>query len=313
MHECGRKTSLAAIEWLEYENRHFAKKASCGFEYNQIQHAFNGRGEKKIGNYHLDGYVEWETEANGHVWIGYEFFGCRFHQCPHNCGVTSMQSNEEYEKEQKRLDFLRRNLTRLVVIYECEWNELKKTIREEERKTKTKILVSRVSRFLSQRTVSENQILTAVANGSFYGLLCVDISTPADVIEKYENLNFPLIFNDLKVTEEMLSAENLEMARARGIKFPYQAKTLTWNASGFIGTTPLLKFYLDLGMKLSNVRWAMQFQAGAPFSGFVEMMVKERIKAKIDGNDPAGDRAKFVLNSAVARDFIYFLSQIFNF
>ena len=301
MHESGPKTSLAAFEWLEWENRvyltsQFGRSA-------HIQHAFNGRGEKKIGNYHLDGYVEYET-ADEKVLIGYEYFGCRFHQCPHNCGTYCMQTDEQYEIEQKRTNFLRRNLTRLVIIYECEWRALRQTIRAKEKRTNQKLLVSRISQFLSQPSVSETEILDAIALDKFYGIVCLDISTPADVIEKFKHLNFPFIFNQLSVTEELLSPETLEMARERNIKFPYESKTLTWNAKGFIACTPLLRFYLELGMKLENVRWALQYERGAPFAGFVKRMVEERIAAgeAKPQNKPRGNRAKFVLNSAVAMD-----------
>lgn len=298
MHEFGHKTSLAALEWLEYENRQYLSWTIP----TSIQHAFNGRGEKKVGNYYLDGYVEWETTDGDHVWVGYEFMGCRYHRCPFNCGTKCLQTDEEYDKELDRIAFLRRNLNRLVVIYGCEWEKLKEKIKAQEQKHNKKILVSRISQFLSQPSVSENEILDAVAQGTFYGIICLDITTPAEVIAKYKNLNFPFIFNSLQVTEDLLSPDTLELAMARGIQFPVMAKTLTWNSTGFIACTPLLRFYLDLGMKLGNVQWAIQYQAGAPFSDFVDSLVNVRIKAMENGNGPLGDRAKFVLNSAVARD-----------
>ena len=297
MHEYGRKTSLAAIEWLEYENREYASMPIA----KQIQHAFTGRGEKKIGKYHLDGYVEWETE-NGHVWIGYEFMGCRFHKCPFKCPTNCLQTDEEHKIEQDRLDFLHRVLTRLVIMYECEWRALKEKLKLKEIRDDTKILESRISQFLSQPSVSETEILQAVNEGTFYGIICLDISTPPQVIEKFKHLNFPFIFNNVAVTEDLLSEETLKMAEARKTKFPVMAKTLTWNAENFIGCTPLLRFYLELGMKLENVRWALQYQPGAPFKDFVESLVNVRISAIENDNGPLGERAKFVLNSAVARD-----------
>ena len=303
MHDSGPRTSLAALEWLEYQNREYMRMPIP----QKIQHAFNGRGEKRIGNYLLDGYVEWEnTNEDGEeerVLIGFEFMGCRFHQCPFRCGTDCLQTDEAYEKEQKRLTFLRRNLTRLVVIYGCEWEKLKAKIRERERMTNVKILTSTISPFLSQPWVREDEILNAVANGSFYGIVCLDITTPTKVIERYEHLKFPFIFNNLSVTEEMLSEETLELAYARKMKFPVEAKTLTWNAKNFVACTPLLEFYIKLGMKLENVQWALQYERGAPFSDFVNNLVDARVTATESGNNPAGDRAKFVLNSAVVRDF----------
>lgn len=297
MHESGPRTSLEALEWLEYENQQYQDWAIK----TEIQHAYNGRGEKKIGNYSLDGYVEWETQ-DGHVWIGYEYMGCRFHKCPFDCGTYSVQTEEECEKEQERLHFLRRNLTRLVIIYGCEWKKLKTKIKQKETEQMRKILTSRISQFLSHPSVTEEEILGAVTEGEFYGILCLDISTPPEVIEKYQYLNFPFIFNNLEVTEEMLSSETLELAKDRLVKFPVNAKTLTWNSTGFIGCTPLLEFYIKLGMKLSNVRWALQYQRGAPFSDFVNSLVDVRISAIDSDNKALGERAKFVLNSAVVRD-----------
>ena len=298
MHDYGPKTSLVALEWLEYENRKYQRSSSS---MTKIQHAFNGRGEKKIGKYHLDGYVEYES-SDGHVWIGYEFMGCRFHQCPFDCGTHCMQTDEEYEKERDRIAFLRRNLTRLVMIYECEWQKLKLKIKEQEKKSGEKILTSGISQFLSQPSVTENEIIGAIANGTFYGLVCVDIHTPSDVIEKYKHLNFPFIFNNLSVTEELLSPETREMAEERKIKFPFLVKTLTWNTENFIACTPLLQFYIKLGMQVKNIRWALQYERGAPFKNFVEELVTERVKAKDESNEPRGERAKFCLNSAVGGD-----------
>ena len=281
-----------------------------------MYHAFIGTGEKRIGKYLLDGYVEWET-TDDTVRVGYEYMGCRFHQCPFDCGTYSVQTDEEYEKEQDRLNFLRRNLDRLVIIYGCEWKKLKSRIKEQEAKEGTKILQdSKISQFLSRTSVSEEEILTAAANGTFYGIICLDISTPPEVIEKYEDLNFPFIFNNVPITEDMLSEATQNLAKSRSIKFPVTAKTLTWNAVGFIGCTTLLKFYKELGMELSNVRWALQYERGAPFSDFVNSLVDVRIDAIKNDNGPLGDRAKFVLNSAVARDttrvrffFKYFFSS----
>jgi len=61
----GQNHSHKQILWLKYISISQNKR---------IQHCKNG-GEKKIGNYFLDGY----DEANNN---GYEFHGCLFHGCP---------------------------------------------------------------------------------------------------------------------------------------------------------------------------------------------------------------------------------------
>lgn len=284
-----------ALEWLEYMNQ---EHRAHPFKLS-IQHAFNGKGEKRIGKYFLDGYIEWDT-PDGHVACGYEYRGCRFHRCPHNCDTVSIQTDEEYKKEQERMDYLRRILTNVYVIYGCEWKKLKRRLKDDKQK-----IESDICSFLTRESVSETEILDAVRRGEFYGLVRADICTPDHVIEKYGKLNFPLIFNNLEITEDLLSPETLRHAEERKIKFPVTAKTLTWNAEGYIGCTPLLQFYMELGMEIKNIQWALQYQKATPFGNFVKAMVDVRVAAKKNKNGPAGDRAKFVLNSSVGKLFKY--------
>ena len=259
-----------------------------------IQHAFN-LGEKKIGNFFLDGYVEWGS-GEDQVKIGFEFYGCRFHRCPLNCGIESVQTDEEFIRQKEREAFLEQNLFSLKTIQGCEWKAQKAAILEQERRIKSKI-----TPFLGLEFVTEKQILNAVRVGTFYGICRVDIETPVEIIKKYESMNFPLIFNNVEIPEEFFSPDVREDAIRRGVKFPVKQKTLIWNSKGYIGCTPLLKFYMELGMKISNLQWALQYEKSEPFKDFVSSMVKERINATDLKNGPRGDRAKLVLNSAVGK------------
>ena len=286
-----------ALEWLAYVNEEYKDHPmQVG-----LQHAFSAMGEKKIGNYFVDGYVEWETE-NGTVQIAYDYNGCRFHRCPHKCKVESAQSEEDFKKEQIRKAFLEEAVTVYNVIYGCEWKKEKEKL-----KAKGKKIASKITPFFLQDTVTEEQILNAVKDGTFYGVVCLDIETPDEVIEKYEKLKFPLIFNNCEISEEMLTPIIREQAKERKCKFPVKVKSLCWNAEGYIGCSPLLQFYLQIGMKLTNVRWALQYQSDRPFSNFVDSLVDCRIEATRSKNGPLSDRCKFVLNSAVGEKIYYII------
>ena len=79
------------------------------------------------------------------------------------------------------MSYLRRILTVVHVIYGCEWKSLKQRL-----KRNKQTIDSDICTFLTRDSVSENEILDAVRSGKFYGLLCADISTPDEVISKYE-------------------------------------------------------------------------------------------------------------------------------
>ena len=109
-------TSYKAIIWLKY--------ISITNNIN-ILHSRNG-GEKKIGNYKLDG---WNIETD----TAYEFHGCVFHGCPkcYNHLTFNALKNElmsqTYLKHVKRIDEIRKNVSSLVEIWECEYNILAET------------------------------------------------------------------------------------------------------------------------------------------------------------------------------------------
>ena len=46
-------------------------------------------------------------------------------------------------------------------------------------------------------------------------------------------------------------------AKKRKRKFPYPCKSMKFNAKEIVLTTPLLKFYLSHGLKVTNVYWGM--------------------------------------------------------
>ena len=179
---------------------------------------------------------------------------------------------------------------KLVVMRSCQWKEKKAEINFQ----------SKLSKFIGKSKISEKDILENVESGEFFGLVKVDIYSPEDVIKKYEHLNFPFIFNKISVSEDMLCDKVLELSKAAKRTFPQEALTLTYNAKNIILATPLLKFYLSLGMKVSNLDWAMQYIPTKPFQPFVKEMVDVRIRS-FGTNAPLGDRAKFTLNSAVGR------------
>ena len=106
---CSRKSQL----WLKYES----EKRNI-----RILHAKNG-GEHKIGPYKLDGF------SDG---VGFEFHGCLFHGCikcysPRTKNLLSLETmGEIYSRHCDRIQFIKRNVTQLVEIWECEWDRLVK-------------------------------------------------------------------------------------------------------------------------------------------------------------------------------------------
>lgn len=122
-----RKTSIAEIEWLAFE-QHLLTNAHIRTALNHVD------GQKRIEKYALDGYCE---EKN----IAYEFLGCVVHchwminrDCPLTRGLRPIDCNpfgESPWKVHNRFDtkrFLLEKKYGIVVktMWECEWMALKK-------------------------------------------------------------------------------------------------------------------------------------------------------------------------------------------
>ena len=92
----------------------------------------------------------------------------------------------------------------------------------------------------------------------------------------------------------------LNQAKKANKKFPAEMLCLTWNAKDFLGVTPLLRFYLNMGFRITKVHYAVNYTRGRPFAKFVADMVAVRVEA-LGKNKARGDRAKFTLNSMAGR------------
>jgi hypothetical protein len=136
--------------------------------------------------------------------------------------------------------------------------------------------------------------------------------TPKVIQSQYKDLNFPFIFGKIDVTQDMLNDQMLDNAVKLKRKFPYTCKSMKFNAQNVVLTTPLLKFYLSRGLKVTNVYWAMQFlPEEKPFCRFIDEMVKIRINA-VGKNKPLGDRAKFTMNSCIGKVKTYEIYDILD-
>ena len=280
MLESGKSGSMESLEWLQWH------QARC--TQGVIKHAYNF-GEVSVAGHKVDGYVE--IKSGQSVWkCAFQYMGCYWHYCRWQCR-KSRATIEDAIKDQQVLAQISQEVDEVIVTTSCEWAAEKRRFK----------LQSPDYCFLGQKVISEDEIFSQIHAGNFYGIIRCDVHTPPSVISEYEHLNFPFIFRKMHVTEEMLSESMKNLAKKVKKEFPAETRTLTWNAQDIVLTTPTVQFYMQLGMKISNLRWAVQYKRSEPFKKFVKGMVDIRIDAKKTGNNPLGERAKFCLNSCVGR------------
>ena len=273
--------SYESIYWLAYMEtvEPFNSKV-------RIQHALNG-GEKEVKIHGRTYFVDGFTEFNGTKYF-FEFDGCRFHR--HTC-ANSLQSNIPQRNDAQRNRDLK-SLGVLLQTYECEWLSIKTT-------KKVKI---NISKFFGRKNIKANEIMESVADGSFYGIIRCDISSPPDVIAHFSKLNHPPIFTHKCIDEEMVGQTMKNLLKERGAKFPLEKQlTLVFHHKQYVLTSDLAKFYLERGLILTNLTLAVEYTKSKPLADFVHIVTENRKEATRRGDQNLQNTWKLIMNSCYGR------------
>ena len=109
--------------------------------------------------------------------------------------MRSRQTESEYWTDFLRKQEIKDEVDDLKIIPECKWKELK--INDATRWN----FRCTISKFFNQEKISQDDLVNAVRNDEFFGLIKVKITSPPAVVEKYKSLNMPFIFNKQQITE----------------------------------------------------------------------------------------------------------------
>ena len=271
--------SIEAIKWLDY------MQSLPLFKNDVIQHALNV-GEKTIivGNksYKVDGYAR----VNGKAYI-LQYDGCAYHHC--DCKISKNSKFEKIDDKQRNQDLS--SVGELMLMKSCDWK---------------RIIVpdfqSSIATFFNSSKIIEADILEAVAADKFYGLILVDIWSPPAVVDHFMKLNHPPIFKHLQVEEDMVNETFRDILKERKTQFPLPKQlSLCFNAENYLLTTDLALFYLRKGLKLTNLRLAIEYPKTRPLKNFVNLVTNKRKEATRLKDNNLQQTFKLVMNSSYGR------------
>ena len=272
--------SMKAIHWLEWLQK---------TEYNgsKIRHALNG-GEESIV---LDGV---RFRPDGYTIVGgvehfLMFMGCCFHRCTCEVSLRSPTDDEKYKRDQ----LIKKLCSKRGVykeIFECEFDKMKIDMEENE-------VSCFFGKLRKKQMVSEANIFKKVQSGLFYGFLCCDIESPPEVIKRWMQLGWPTIPTHITPTEDMIQPVIADKMRQRNIKIAENQLTLVFHEKNYTITTDLYLFYRKIGMKMSNLRWAIEYTKDKPVKNFIDTMTQHRKDAERVGNKALVTLYKLIINS----------------
>ena len=130
----------------------------------------------------------------------------------------------------------------------------------------------------------------------------VDITSPPAVIDHFLKANYPPIYKHVEVDENMVNPFIRKKLIERGVKFPLAKQlTLCFNATDYLLTTDLAKFYVEKGMVLSNLSLVVEYPRTTPLANFVKEITDKRKEATRLQDNNLQNTYKLTANSSYGR------------
>jgi hypothetical protein len=265
-----------------------------------IRHMVNNGKEVKIGSYSVDGY----DEKNG---IVFDFQGCWWHS--HFC--VKIPQNEKgkvlyykrRERTQLREQFLKSLGFKIVVIWECDYNQQLKTDPMLEH------FVRNREKWFQPLHMTQQSILDKICDNTLFGCIECDLEVPEEWGKKHRGKfsespyeyfeEFPPIFCTSEIPFDCWGP--LMQSYVVENHLSQNPKTLLvggMKASHIYLITPLVKWYIEHGLVVTKVYEIVQFKPGFPFRQFVQQVTEARRQGDRDSKlDILSNTMKLIGNS----------------
>ncbi len=250
-----------AAEWLDWEAHQQKVK---------IAHKYNGK-EKQIGRRRLrmDGYCASTLTC-------YQFQGCYWHG--HECrprdevnkknGKTMAQLREETKE---KTEYVRQCGFKLVEMWECDWQKVK----HQNPELKEFIATTQRNPTTHKRTMTQEEVLEAVKDETLFGLVQCDIETPDELKEYFREMT--PIFKNTTVSRDDVGEKMKAYAEEHELlSRPRKTLVGSYHAKGILLATPLLRWYLLHGLRVTHVYQTVEYTPQTCFKQFGEKVSEAR-------------------------------------
>ena len=227
--------------------------------------------QKKIDCFNVDGFC-------AHCKTIFEAIGCYFHFCACQEARASMSEEETQKRLKKReydelsRDHLRNKGYKVVEIWECNWWE---TVKGDE---SVKIHVR--NNFPFKLPLTQASLLTKIREDKLFGYVQCDLEVPDGL--KYKFSNFPPIFKNFNVSRADIGDYMRDYAIDNDLlKQPQRMLISSFKLENGSFITPLLNFYLSLGLKCTKIYRFVQYTKNASTILFNRLLMLEELEMEI--------------------------------
>lgn len=269
---------------------------------------------KIASKYKPDGIGE-ICENNERKRVIVEIFGDKAHDCPicfkdknlfhpikkHKNG-KKMRINEVIEFDKKRIEALKWEFEtdKIIVVYCCEFKRDYENVEG--------IFHEKFKNFLKlhqdfdqdKKKLSEETLLNLIKNGKLFGFLLADYYCPKWLQEKCEL--YPIIFKKAFVSREDTGEIMNEYLTKNGLmKNPHRELITSHFGKNLLVGSPLVKFYLEMGVKIVNTQLFIQYDESFDFKNIVQRACDMRFRARNHAERIIGESCKSIVVSSYGK------------
>ena len=269
--------------WMNF----VAMKTGC-----KIQHKRNTGSEVKIGKYFVDGFCAVHKEV-------FEYDGCYWHQndCA-KCKKADTAARRERKKYTvERSAYIQQQGYTLIKITDHEFEDQCKKDAELKRYIDT-----RMPPFFRDNSCfkrfTESAIIEAIQNEKLYGFAEVDIDIPDHLYQMFHEM--PPLFCTVSVPFSEWGDLMQTVAQEQGLSLKPRTQLVGGMAARKIMlATPLLKWYLDHGLRISRIYQIVEYTPMACFANFARTMTQARRAGDVcKSKSVIADTCKLLANSS---------------
>ena len=140
--------------------------------------------------------------------------------------------------------------------------------------------------------------MKAINDDEVFGFIRCDVTSPESMIQKHlkNGFLFPPVISKQVIGDDMLSSFMKEL-HDKTPKKSDLSPIQTYHGTDLFLFTPLVKLYMEMGLKITNVTEVVQYFPGKCFLPFANRVVQLRSEATRDGDDAKQLTAKLFGNS----------------
>ena len=177
----------------------------------------------------------------------------------------------------------------LVIKRECQWKKEWKSLEN---------IKTNIPRILNIDT--EESLINAIRDGSVFGFITVDVTTPESIIQERDGAGFlfPPVIQRMVIEEKHLSPYMKQKFITDERKLEKTPTVVqTYHATQVFVMTEMARVWMNIGLKISNITQFVQYVPGKTLLPFTEKVTGMRCQATRENDEAKATTAKLYGNS----------------